>query len=473
MYDRLGEQVREIVPPSEANVEYENGMVMNADALSEEYLNNEIIKSYVDDPHCSIIVFENPPYADSSSSTFVDGEGKRVKTNKREKYITKQFKEKALPILNEKLGASRETVNLFIWSAFEYYMRQPTDSVIVFSPVKYFKNIHLCPNKKMKRGFAFNREHFGEASKAVVSCVWWLNEQTTPVESWELEAYNITGGKVVREQGCPTLTVEKTYKRLAEFNDKRTMDGDTYDGIICSAKGREVPYAKVKTQKATYNDNIMGYVVANGYGFNPQSKNILRCADKTGYEQSFGFYLRSDNYREKLPIWVAKLFPTKAWYEIDVFNTSSDGGEQYIKDGDFLRACFLYACLSKENRCLSFHGSDGRDYRNELCFDEGSIAKKDLDEMNLSDDDAELISLWDTVLSEAKKTANYNKDLQYGLYQINEDLNTEHKEKIGKKTKSVPDYVELNSAIDALEDKLKEYYQKHITPKLLKYKLVK
>lgn len=29
--------------------------------------------------------------------------------------------------------------NVFIWTAFEHYLRQPTDSYILFSPVKYWK----------------------------------------------------------------------------------------------------------------------------------------------------------------------------------------------------------------------------------------------------------------------------------------------------------------------------------------------
>ena len=59
--ERIGDKVREIIPPTEANVVYENGKVANADAMSKEFIENPIVKQYVDDPKYTIILFENPP----------------------------------------------------------------------------------------------------------------------------------------------------------------------------------------------------------------------------------------------------------------------------------------------------------------------------------------------------------------------------------------------------------------------------
>ena len=67
LLERIGQDVRNIIPPTEANVVYENGKVSNADAMSEDYIDNPIIKQYVDDPNCTIILFENPPYRDDLS----------------------------------------------------------------------------------------------------------------------------------------------------------------------------------------------------------------------------------------------------------------------------------------------------------------------------------------------------------------------------------------------------------------------
>ena len=50
LQERIGCDVREIIPPTEANVIYENGKVANADAMSEDFINNPIIKQYIDNP---------------------------------------------------------------------------------------------------------------------------------------------------------------------------------------------------------------------------------------------------------------------------------------------------------------------------------------------------------------------------------------------------------------------------------------
>lgn len=155
LMERVGDKVRDVIPPSEANVVYANGKVANADAMSKEYIENPIIRQYVDDPKCTIILFENPPYADSSSSTFNDGDKtKQYKTNRKELFVTKEYI-KHMSGLNESRNSSQELSNLFIWSGMFFYLRQSTDSYVVFSPVKYFKSIHLV-KKMMIAGFAFN-----------------------------------------------------------------------------------------------------------------------------------------------------------------------------------------------------------------------------------------------------------------------------------------------------------------------------
>ena len=67
LQERIGDKVRDIIPPTEADVVYANGVVANADAMSKEYIENPIIRQYIDDPKCTIILFENPPYQDSSA----------------------------------------------------------------------------------------------------------------------------------------------------------------------------------------------------------------------------------------------------------------------------------------------------------------------------------------------------------------------------------------------------------------------
>ena len=63
LLERLNGKVRHIIPPTDDNVKFSAGFVTNADALSEDFVNNEIIKQYIDNPKCTVILFENPPYA--------------------------------------------------------------------------------------------------------------------------------------------------------------------------------------------------------------------------------------------------------------------------------------------------------------------------------------------------------------------------------------------------------------------------
>lgn len=185
LQERIGDKVREIIPPTEKDVEYGNGKILNADAMSEEFVNNPIIKQYIDNPKCTIIIFENPPYRDITAKDKID--------KKKKSFIYERYKENGT---NQ--AAHRELSNLFIWSAFNYYLRQPTDSCIVFSPVKYFK-IEGYLNKKMIDGFLFNRKHF-HASKSVISCILWSNEdEKEKKEKWKLKVFDIEKEKLIQE----------------------------------------------------------------------------------------------------------------------------------------------------------------------------------------------------------------------------------------------------------------------------------
>lgn len=125
---------------------------------------------------------------------------------------------------------------------------------------------------------------------------------------------------------------------------------------------------------------------------------------------------------------------------------------------------------------MSFNGSDGRYYRNELCFDTtngNTVASADLATMTLDAESKKLMALWENILAEAKKTANYNPNLTYGVYQITKELNTSREEGTGTSKKTVYDYPNLNSYLVSLRDNLKAYYKSHITDKMFKYELLK
>lgn len=189
-----------------------------------------------------------------------------------------------------------------------------------------------------------------------------------------------------------------------------------------------------------------------------------------------GRYLNKQNYLQLLPLWTAKMIPLTNWCEKDVYATTADGGTKYTKDKAFLQHCLLYTCLSNQNKCLSFTGSDKRHYRNELCFDNTNgvtQASKDLDQNSLSDQEQHLLDLWDNILQEAKKTANYDSTLTYGIYHITKELNTFHEIGTGTRQKKVADYPVLNGYLASLRDNLKQYYLDVIKPDMFKYELVK
>ena len=482
--------LREIIPPSEADVIYANGRVSNADAMSKEYIENPLIRKYVDNPKCTIILFENPPYSDSSAITFNEGgdSTKRVRSEKGEKFVVAQFKKKALPSLNEQRGAVRESSNLFIWSGFEYFCRYPTDSYIVFSPVKYFKNIGL-PNKKFVVGFAFNRKYF-HASESVISCVLWSNEDDTVTTAWNLTVFDIKNDDVVFCEECKNITIRKSFVSVAGFNDKRQFPTDEKTNLVCNSDGTELPGWFHKTKQSVYNTNIIAYMAVNGFTPDAKHRYLMRCGYRGGIEQSYGFMVRNDNYIDKLPLWVSKMFPDDSWFEKDVYNNTSDGGDAYTKDQQFLKSCLIYTCLSNQNKCLSFDGSDGRRYQNELCFDDSitanpditscrkelPIALKDLTkyakqkDTSLNNDEKELLELWNKIMNIVRKTKEYNAEFNYGVYQITKELNTYTENENGKKEYNYP---ELNGHLRTLRVKLKEYYKSHISEKMFEYELLK
>lgn len=456
LLERIGQDVRTIIPPTEANIVYENGKVSNADAMSKEYIDNPLIKRYVDNPKCTIILYENPPYHDESSG--VTG-GKVERSGKRKSYAEKEMKKEVKGV------ATNELANQFIWSGFRYYLRQSTDSYIVFSPIKYWKQYDFCKAKAAK-SFLFNRLHF-HATASSVSCILWFNEPSDS-EYIEADAYDIMDGKVsfikavaLRKCHCPA---SRNYSKIA-FSD------DDISNLWCAKDGAEAVGKKVRV-KSYRNDSVIGYLEADSFQIAPHVRNVTIGCLYNGN----GCYLIRDQYKNVLPLWVAKMVPLDRWYEKDIYATTADGGNAYAKDNGFLKSCLIYTCLSNQNKCLSFTGSDGRYYRNELCFDAtngDTVASADLAKMTLDADEKALVELWNRILNEAKKTANYNSRLTYGVYQITKELNTVQTVGSGKNKKIVYDYPVLNGYLDTLRAMLKAYYKSHITDKMFRYELLK
>ena len=461
--ERLGGKARLIIPPAENLAQCDQGMAMNADALSESYIKNESIAEYLRDGKCTVIMLENPPYQDSSAITFADESGRRAKASRADSFVLREFK-KAMHEIREQRGAAREISNLFIWSAFRYYLRQPADSYICFSPVKYFKSVGLV-RKEFIKGFLFNRKHFN-ATPSAVSCILWAN---IPADrhSWTLEAYDINkDGKL---EYVKDVAVREVRKPVHAYNDRRAFADDAKSRIVAAASGEEKAGWSHEKKFAVSNPNIIGYMAANGYSIDAKHRYLMRLPYYVGVEQSFGFYLRRDNYIGKLPVFCAKLYPQKNWYEKDVYFTSSDRGEEYLQDEDLLRSCLIHVCLCEENRCRTIRASDGVVYQNELCLDDGTKALQDLRKFRLAERDEEMLAIWRDVLSKARQADEYKEDCKYGTFQIRQELDAFRFDG-GKKAFIYP---ELHGGLAVLKKKLRKYYEEIIQPLLFRHELIK
>lgn len=470
LLELLGSKVRYIIPPIEKEDTFNMGLVRGADALSEEYINNPVIKQYIDNPKCTIILFENPPYAETTSAEHQKVEASKSASSWKKSFIVEEMRKEVKGSVLNDLG------NAFIWSAFKYYLRQPTDSYIVYSPVKYWKAQHLI-NKKFVEGFAFNRKHFHTKIEACIMCALWYNEGIN-LSHIEINAYDIDNNDSLINYGI--LSVDRIYSLYSQiYYDKRIFDNDIREGVLIGLDGLEKYDGKVRN-KPLYNKNVVGYLIANTSGFdNPDLNSGFLIG---GRYDGNGFYVRKDNYLEKLPMFCASRYITynREWTERARIMKSADGADRYFKDvkngtlSQFLLKCLVFTCFEMQNHMRTFTGSDNRFYRNELCLDTTNgetIASKDLKNLKIGEKEKELFDMWEALLKWAKKTKNYNPNYTYGVYQVFAELNTFSRDEETGENK--PDYPELNGVLKSLKQKIKEYYNSEIVPTLFNYEFLK
>ena len=373
---------------------------------------------------------------------------------------------------NSNISTARDITNRFIWSGFKFFLRQKTDSYILFSPIKYWKTLGLA-DYIFLGGYLFNRAYF-HASPSAISCILWGNEKAN-IEKITLNTVDIVDGETIDLQKSDVF---KAHKTLEPLFDRRKKDTDIPTNVYCEANGEETKGRKCDGTSYTGQD-IIGYLRTDSFGVDPKHVSLTRCT----LFNIRGYYLRKDMYLKKLPLFCSKQYPQDSWYERDVYYTTSDGGDSFTNDDNFLKSCLIYTCLSNQNKCLSFDGSDGRRYQNELCFDnsrdEKPLSLQDLEKFAadkvtaLDDEEEKLLEVWSQILEEAKKTSKYNPEFNYGVYQITKELNTSYTVGTGKSKKTVYDYPVLNGHLDTLRVLLKAYYKSHITEKMFEYELLK
>lgn len=506
---RLGDQVRNIIPPV-AN--FTDGTVEGSNALSQEFVENPIIKQYVDNPKCTVIIYENPPFAETTSIEHQKRHSGKSSSKKwKYNYVTMQSKQEL------KGARSNDMSNVFIWSAFHYYLRQSTDSAIIFSPLKYWKLGQDWFDFKAGKALAFNRKYFHAVRQMVNGCVLWLNELAKPTDnggdSLKLVAYDIidaaapnydTGELTVIDENVVAKRIHSNfsqsyYAETTEPDDVVQQKERPYplhpDAIWSAFNGREARDKRLGVN-AKYNNDIIGYLTAKATTFENDSSmtHLLRNTEYDGH----GFHLRTADYLTKLPMFAAGWWKAYRpnWWEIGVYYRSGDGKAAFDKDvkagklDHWLNQVLFYTCLENYNKIRSLEGSDGRWYYNELSLDNNkgqvhdpldksqpeTLASQQLSDFlaNLNDDETKMYQLWQRVLKEAKKTKCYDERLNYGIYQINDELNTSHKETNSRgKTTTVYDYPQLNGDLNTMRGLIKDYYHKYVMPNLFKYEFIK
>lgn len=423
---------------------------------------NDYVREKVNDPNCVVILVENPPFSEA-------GSGGTQKTGKK----NNKWKQSVIARHMKNNGAGRwtnELSNLFIWSAFRYYLTKPEDHYILFAPTKYWRNQNLV-NKRFVGGFLCNRKEFHASLNSAMSCICWKNEDDLETKAVTLTPYNIKANYV--ERASEDIRLQKTDALLSEQYDRRPFESSEPNGILCEADGSEFRFDGRQVRcKPIYDKTIIAYLKTDSFAIDRKHVSLTRC----GYFKGDGFFMREDNFLEKLPLFVASVFPCKVWYKTDVYSKCYDGNGAHLEDKDFLKKCLIYTVLTLKNKCRSLTGSDGRYYRNELCLDGNTLAKRALDRVTPTKREQTLLKYFNDVLFEAKGTEEYDKFKSYGPWQISEELNIRipsgRQDKHGKDI-LVRKYPKLNTEIDKLKKELEHYYEEAIIPDLFKYRLIK
>lgn len=202
---------------------------------------------------------------------------------------------------------------------------------------------------------------------------------------------------------------------------------------------------------------------------------------RVGEYDGHGFYLRSDSYLDKLPMFCASRYITynRKWTERARIMKSGDGAERFDADvasgkiDQWLRKCLLFTCVEMQNHMRTFAGSDGRFYRNELSMDTTNgptLASEDLKSLVNGVAEERIIDQWSVLLDAAKQTDEYDQSLTYGVYQIFAEIDTSYKDEEGD---TVWNNIEVHSALQTLKVLVRDYYNEEIVPMLFEYEFLK
>lgn len=408
-------RARMIIPPTSESRDT-HGLLKVGDALSESFINYEPLNEIIRNKNISVILLENPPFLDVYSNK----EGGVKSSTVSSSFVRDQMS-----------GRERTDLgNQFIWSAFNYYLRDEYDFAIIYSPIKYWKSQHVI-DKRFIEGYLCNKQHFN-AGMSTVSLIMWQN--------------------------------------IDDNNEELIFQSDNGDKTI-----RKVYEPISKLRIAADTDNPMCYVQARNFNFSSprltaRIVNIRDGNEGAACDETNIFYL--------LPLfclgrnkWAESGNGGQDYTIIDTYFKTADGGTLYQSDKQLLKSSFVFSLLTNWNQCVS-----NEFVKNEMCLGQKTRADKLFEKLKLSNEDLKLYNQWLKILNIARKTQEFQKEYTYGLYQIENDINI--KVDSGSRNKKrepimVHKYPDLNSEISNLKDMLNKYYEENIHEKLLKYELLK
>ncbi len=409
LYD---DRVRCIIPHTK-DYKDPDGLLSDGDALTEEF--DKIITKIIEDERkkaggkLKVIGLENPPYHTPQA------EGIRGKKSiKQSSWVKEQMKKS-----NDVKGqAMVELANQFIYSMMNY-----ADEYIIYAPIKYWKSQHLFDGK-FNEGYLCNRRHFHTTSDASISLISWTIDKKNN---------NKKNNYLNMESDLGKRKIKKIYKRINSILPKKPKKGFA---TLCDISGTP--------------DYKNGYL---------RNTNIIN--------KGYRILLNTKNVLLSLPLFVANCYKPKDYTEKEVIMKSGDGGTKYLKSKNFLEDCFVWACLTNNNKCIS-----NKQIKNELCLSQNTKVDKLL---NVNNRNSKLLQKWQEILDFIKTTKEYHKKFKYGLHQICKEINI--KEEVGRNKKNEPimehKYPDLNNLIKELKEQLKEFYNRHLKEKLFKYELLK
>ncbi|MFV8468521.1 hypothetical protein ACNQ2K_02505 [Mycoplasma sp. VS292A] len=401
-------RVREIIPPTNEYIT-DMGLLSDGDALSEGFNTYlSALLSKVNREETYLIFLENPPFRDETSTL----SSKDKESRKHITYID------GLMVNDKKIkGALKnELATKFIWSAFNIY--KPNE-YILYSPIKYWKKDHII-DKKYFNGYISNRKNYNANYDAGL-----------PIMNWsDVDDVN---EELILENG----NIKKIHNSIKTLLDK-TKNNDYFAKMFIMA-GELRP---------------IGTSLDNG----KQIINDTPCL------------LNEKNALEQLPLFAAAKYEPKD-LELSILMKSGDGGRSYQRDNEFMNDCFIWACLTNKNKCIS------DDLRlNEMALSQNSRADNIFNSFKNKEKYEFIMESWNKILNFIKNTSEYISTYKYGLHQTETEINIKvWNGEYNKKHEKVfvHKYPELNDAIKYLKDKLNTLYRTDIEPKIFKYQLVK